>query len=236
MLTSASTNKNKDRLLIVDAETMACELLQLKFNDEGYAVDLVHDGRQALELDLTVYSLVLVDLMNQPFTGLDFTHELKRDMSTYQIPVIVMSEQRSVDDVVNALDAGADDFVAKPFSARELVARAKSLLRRHRIMMGRKIGNEVIYKGISLDLVSGAATIDGELVSLSRTEFLILAMFLRHRNQFFDREEIQKEARDGDTAVSDRAVDTNISRLRKKIGAYGRNIVNRHGYGYGFVE
>ena len=147
-----------------------------------------------------------------------------------------MSNQKSVDDVVNALDAGADDFIAKPFSARELVARVRSVLRRRRATSMRRMSNTMTYRDLTLNLGNGIVTIGGEPVGISRTEFLILAMLMRHRNQFFDRAEIQREAWEENDTVSDRAVDTNISRLRKKIGEYGKNIVNRHGFGYGFIE
>ena len=229
--------EEKERLLIVDAERMVCELLQYKFEDAGYKVDIAYDGRKVMEMSLGRYSLVLVDLMDQPFTGMDLTEYIKRNPDTYSLPVIIMTASHSEDDVVDALDAGADDFINKPFSTRELIARVKSVLRRRRMMSGRRRMSTVIqYGDLSLDIGQGSVSIAGNMISLSRTEFLILAMFLRHRNQFFDRAEIQHEAWDDESNVSDRAVDTNISRLRKKIAPYGRNIVNRHGFGYGFVE
>lgn len=226
----------RELLLIADTEQMICELLNFKFSDEGFDVEFMSDGHKVLASDLAHYSLLLVDLMDSPFTGLDVTEAIKRNPNTYQLPIIVMSKQNSIDDVVNALDAGADDFIAKPFSARELVARVRSVLRRRRINTGRRSGQEIAYRSLKVDLVNAIVTIDGAPLSLSRTEYLILAFLLRHRNEFFDRARIQHEAWEDETDVAARAVDTNISRLRKKIGEYGRNIVNRHGFGYGFVE
>ncbi len=223
-------------LLIADTEQMLCELLQIKFEDEGYRVDIISDGQLALQRDLTVYSLILVDLMDRPFDGLQFTAALKGNPDTAGIPVIIMSRQRTVDDVVNALDMGADDFIPKPLSARELSARMRSVLRRRRITNGAPIHIVLSYRGLRLDLEGGTTTIDDEIISLTRTEFLILALLMRHTGTFYDRASIQREAWENEGSVSDRAIDTNISRLRKKLGHYGRNIVNRHGYGYGFVE
>lgn len=223
-------------LLIADTEQMLCELLQIKFEDEGYRVDIISDGQLALQRDLTVYSLILVDLMDRPFDGLQFTAALKGNPDTAGIPVIIMSRQRTVDDVVNALDMGADDFIPKPLSARELSARMRSVLRRRRITNGAPIHTVLSYRGLRLDLEGGTTTIDDEIISLTRTEFLILALLMRHTGTFYDRASIQREAWENEGSVSDRAIDTNISRLRKKLGHYGRNIVNRHGYGYGFVE
>lgn len=229
-------NGKRERMLIIDHEQMICELLQYKFSSEGFDVDILNDGYKALQTDLSDTAIVLADLMDQQFTGLDFTRAVKRNPDTYNISVIIMSNQKSVDDVVNALDAGADDFIAKPFSARELVARVRSVLRRRRATSMRRMSNTMTYRDLTLNLGNGIVTIGGESVGISRTEFLILAMLMRHRNQFFDRAEIQREAWEENDTVSDRAVDTNISRLRKKIGEYGKNIVNRHGFGYGFIE
>ena len=148
----------------------------------------------------------------------------------------MLSKKSSEDDVVEGLDAGADDYISKPFSSRELIARVRSVVRRRRMMSLRRAANAVRVDGLVLDLSAGRVTIDGEPVMLTRTEYLILAMFMRNRNSFFDRSEIRHEAWEDENGVSDRAVDTNISRLRKKLGDYGRNIVNRQGFGYGFVD
>lgn len=227
----------KERILIVDDEVLVCELLQYKLQSEGFDVSICHSGPQAMTLPLSSYNLVIVDLMNNPtFSGLKFAREFKSTPDTLNIPLIICSTKASEDDIVTGLDAGADDYISKPFSSREFIARVKSILRRRRMISGRRMNNVMRYKGLEVDLGAGTVTVDGEKISLSRTEFLILAMFLRHRNQFFERSEIQHEAWEGEGAVSDRAVDTNISRLRKKIGDYGRNIVNRQGFGYGFIE
>lgn len=224
-----------DRIIIADTEQMICELLQFKFNEEGFRVDITSDARKVLGMNPADSCLVLVDMMDSDFTGLDLTHALKHNPRTHTVPIIIISKQRSVDDVVNALDAGADDFVAKPFSARELIARVRSVMRRRRMTAGRRINSQLRYRDLCLDASNGTVTIEGNPVNLTRIEFLILTMLLRNRNIFFDRARIQNEAWEDDN-ISERAVDTNISRLRKKIGVYGRHIVNRHGYGYGFVE
>lgn len=225
----------REKVLIIDSEIMICELLQIKFDAEGFDVDITTDGPGALQRDnLNQYTIVLVDLMDKPFSGLDFTRVMKENPETFHIPVIIISSSKNVDDVVNALDAGADDYIAKPFSARELVARVRSLMRRRRITVGRRITNQLSFSGLTLDTGRGTATIDGEPLQLSRTEFQILAMLLKHRGQFYDRTDILHEVWD-DASASERSVDTHVSRLRKKMGVYGKHIVNRHGYGYGFV-
>ena len=227
-----------DTLLIVDEDLMTCELLQYKFSSEGFAVEVCHSGSDALQRLPGNYSLLIIDLMSsQELNGFQLASRIRRNPDTYNVPFIFMSQKASEDDIVNGLDAGADDYIPKPFSTRELVARVKSVLRRRKMMSKRRMSNRMRYDTLEMDLGSGIVTIDQNVVSLSRTEFLILALFMRHRNQFFDRNTIRDEAwEEEDTGVSERAVDTNISRLRKKLGRYARNIVNRQGHGYGFLE
>lgn len=227
---------DKPRILIVDTDSMSSELLQFRFETEGFHTDIFLSGKAALEKDLSVYALIIVDLMNQSLDGLMFTRTVKSRPDSFNVPVIILSQKSSEDDVVEGLDAGADDYISKPFSSRELIARVRSVIRRRRMMGIRRVANVVRVDGLVLDLNAGRVTIDGEPIALTRTEYLILAMFLRNRNIFFERVEIRHEAWEDENGVSDRAVDTNISRLRKKLGDYGRNIINRQGFGYGFVD
>ncbi|MDE6651488.1 MAG: response regulator transcription factor [Paramuribaculum sp.] len=222
------------RLLIVDADSMICELLQYKFQNEGYAVDIAHTAQEALSHPIGSYHLILFDLMADEFNGIRFARELRDRSETRNVPLIVISADDNEDRVVEALDAGADDYIVKPFSARELVARVRSVLRR-RMATARRMSNVMKYKDLSIDFSTSVVSIADRKISLTPTEYLILAMFLRHRNQFFDRAEIIHEAWEEEGA-SERAVDTNISRLRKKLEEYGKNIVNRQGFGYGFIE
>lgn len=239
MPTETAPGKSKERLLIADEDQMCCELLQYKFQTEGYEVDICHSGNHALELMTggKEYSLVLIDLMDsKEMNGFQLVNRMKRNPDTLSLPFIFVSKHASEDDIVSGLDAGADDYIAKPYSARMLAARVNSVMRRRRMMTRRKMNNVMRHEGLELDLGTGLVNVNGQQVALSKTEFYILAMFMRHRNQFFDRNEIRQEAWEDDDNVSERAVDTNISRLRKKIGEYGRNIVNRQGHGYGFIE
>lgn len=233
-LDNNSIPQRKERLLIVDSDTMMCELLQYKFENEGFSVDISHDGQTALTFPLSDYNLLLVDLMDSEFNGIKFARALRDNPSTANVPLIFVSARASEDYIVNGLDAGADDYIPKPFSSRELVARVRSVLRRRRMMTARRMSNVMRFESLSVDFSAGTVTIDNQQVALTRTEYLILAMFMRHRNQFFERSEIQHEAWEEDN-ISERAVDTNISRLRKKLGDYGRYIVNRQGFGYGFM-
>lgn len=232
----SATSEQSGKILIVDTESMMGELLQFRFEKEGFVATVVNDGRKALGLDLASFTLILVDLMDCDFNGLQFTDAVKHNPDTVGVPVIIMSAKASEDNIVDGLEAGADDYVAKPFSTRELMARVRSVIRRRRMLNARRLANVLRYQDLTLDMGAGTAFIDGMELSLSHTEFKLLAMFLRRRNHFFDRAQIRAEIWDNDSAISDRAVDTGISRLRKKIYDYGRNLVNRKGFGYGFVE
>lgn len=231
-----------DRLLVVDKDSMSCELMQFKLQSEGFVVTIANSGTKALDIinsAPTPFTLLLVDLMDdKEMSGLQLARILRRNIDTMGLPFIFISHQAGEDDIVSGLDAGADDYIPKPFSTRELIARIRSVLRRRKVMTRRRMSNLMSYNGLSLDLGTSIVTIDGEVVNFTRTEFLILAMLLRNRNQYFERAEIIHEAWDSDreASVTERAVDTTISRLRKKLGAYGVNIVNRHGLGYGFIE
>lgn len=223
-------------LLIVDTDSMSAELLQMRLVAEGYNCKFLRDGQQALALDLSEFSLIIVDLMDCRFNGLQFITEAKRNPRSRFVPIIMLSAPSSDDLIVDSLDAGAEDFVAKPFSTRLLIARIRSVIRRNEMVQTRRAPSVVRYNNLELDLASGSASIAEANLKLTRTEFTILAMFLRNRGSYFERGEIIHEAWEDATDVSDRAVDTNISRLRKKLGLYGKNIVNRQGYGYGFIE
>lgn len=233
---NSENQSSQGRLLIADADTMTCELLAFQFGKEGYSVDVVHSGDEARRQPLREYSLVIVDLMDCPDSGITLTQDLKRNPDTYNIPVIIVSKKSSEDDIVDGLDAGADDYITKPFSLRELVARAKSVVRRRKMMRARRANNIVRHRELTLDIGAGTAYLNGQQLQLTRTEYLILALFMRNLGQFYERAEVRHEAWEDESGVSDRAVDTNISRLRKKLGEMGRLIVNRQGFGYGIVD
>ena len=224
----------KYKILVVDDEESLCEILQFNLEVEGYEVDVAYSAEQALGMHPERYSLILLDVMMGEMSGFRMAQLLKSKPETAKVPVIFCTAKDTEDDTVAGLNLGADDYIAKPFSIREVLARVRSVLRR---TAGTQEESEVVaFEGLSLDLRSKRCTLDGEPLALTKKEFEILALLLAHRGTIFSREEILHRVWSDEVIVLDRTIDVNITRLRRKIGRYGEHIVTRLGYGYGFEE
>lgn len=222
----------KHKILIVDDEESLCEILQFNLEVEGYEADVAYSAEQALEMHPERYSLILLDVMMGEMSGFKMARILKSNPETARVPVIFCTARDTEDDTVAGLNLGADDYIAKPFSIREVLARVRSVLRR---TASPQTESEVIgYEGLEMDLRRKSCTVDGEEVSLTKKEFEILSLMLTHRGMIFSREEILHRVWSDEVVVLDRTIDVNITRLRRKIGRYGEHIVTRLGYGYGF--
>lgn len=225
----------QDRILVVDDEETLCEALQFNLEVEGYAVDVAYSAEQALKLPLGSYSLILLDVMMGKMSGFKFAQILKSDPATADVPIIFCTAKDCEDDMVAGLNIGADDYITKPYSIRNVLARVRSVLRRtSRVGDRNEVPAVVGYEGLRLDMQRKQCTIDGELVRLPRKEFEILAALLGSPGKVFTREELLSSIWHDDVVVGDRTIDVNITRLRQKIGAYGQHIITRSGYGYGF--
>lgn len=219
------------QILIVDDDSNICKLLQVNLRSEGYTVDVEEVAGNVDRSALESTQFVIVDAMNQPYSGMDLIYDLKDNPATEHIGIILYSNIKSERMVIDALDAGADDYMVKPFSLREMVARVKSVMRRHRLPA--RTAAVVTFESMEVDFGSQTVRIDGKPVSLSKTEFSILAILLKNVNSYVSRVEIHRRVWDDGTAgINERIVDTNISRLRKKLGEVGARIVNRSGHGY----
>lgn len=225
------------RILIVDDEETLCEALRFNLEAEGFEVDTANSAEEALTLDLSSYSLMILDIMMGDISGMQLASILKKREDTATIPIIFCSAKDEEDDVVAGLDLGADDYITKPFSIRTLLARVKSVLRRTAITAdSSEQEDEIAYKGLAISKLQKKCTVDGVEVKMPRKEFEILLLLLSHRGRVFSREELLKNVWEEDVVVVDRVIDVNITRLRSKLGAYGKNIITRSGYGYGFME
>ena len=204
---------------------------------EGYEAQPVNDAEEALMLPLDEYNLIIseIDLPGE-IDGFELLERVKEDRLTAGVPLIFCTARESENDLIKGLNGGADDFITRPFSLREMMARIRSVLRRHRNMSPTANTRIIEYRTLLLNVDSHGLIIDGETVSLSPTEFALLTMLLRSRNKLFSREEIIANIWPGEPVDNPRLVDVNISRLRKKLANYAKNLVNKSGLGYGFVD
>ena len=225
----------KTHILVVDDEESLCEILQFNLEVEGYVADVAYNAEEVLKKDLSVYSLILLDVMMGETSGFKLAQQLKKNPETAHIPIIFCTARDSEDDTVVGLDIGADDYITKPFSIREVIARVRSVLRR--AGRGKDENEDIVrHEGLELNLQRKICRVDGVETRLTKTEFELLSLFLRNREVIFSRTDILNRVWSDEVIVLDRTIDVNITRLRKKIEPYGKHIVTRLGYGYGFEE
>lgn len=228
-----------ERILIVDDEETLCEVLKLNLENEGYDVDIAFSAEQALTYDLTAYSLILLDIMMGEISGIKMARMLKADVNTAGIPIIFCTARDTEDDMVMGLNLGADDYIMKPYTVRNVIARVKSVLRRASGHKAHAVAGQpkvLEVEGLRLDMEFKRCTVDGEEVKLARKEFELLAYLITHRGKICSREQILSRVWSDEVVVLDRTIDVNITRLRSKIGVYGPYIVTRSGFGYGFRD
>ncbi len=226
-----------ERILIVDDEETLCEVLKLNLENEGYDVDIAFSAEQALTYDLKTYSLILLDIMMGEISGIKMAKMLKADVSTAEIPIIFCTARDTEDDMIMGLNLGADDYIMKPYTVRNVIARVKSVLRRtstHKNQEETEKPNILKIDGLVLDMEFMSCSVDGTEVKLNRKEFELLVYLISNRGKICSREQILNDVWTDDVIVVDRTIDVNITRLRSKIGKYSSYIITRSGYGYGF--
>ncbi len=222
------------RILIVDDEADICNILKYNLDKAGFQASVAHSAEEAVLSGLADYDLVLLDVMMEGLSGFRLAEIMKKSPETEKIPIIFVTALDSEDDTVKGLGLGADDYISKPFSVREVVSRVQAVLRRSSDTHNRD--NCVAYKNLTLDDDRKTASVDGLSVELTKIEYGILHLLLSNPSRVYSRDEILAEVWPNEVIVLGRTVDVNITRLRKKLGVYGQCIVTRHGYGYCFDE
>ena len=218
------------RILIVDDEQDLLEILQFNLSSEGFDVDVATSAEEALTKPLEGYHLLLLDVMMGGMSGYKMADIVRKDR-LLEIPVIFLTAKDSENDLLTGFNVGGDDYIIKPFSIKEVIVRIKAILKRGRIT---EPATFLESGGLKLDINLKQVTIDNEQILLTRKEFDILALLLKNQGKFISRQEILDRVWSNDVIVTERNVDVNIARLRKKIHEYGNNIVGRTGYGYSF--
>lgn len=226
----------RTQILVIDDEEPYCEILKYGLEKEGYEVETADSAESALGMDLSVFQLIIVDIMMERLSGFDFAKRVRNNPKTEFIPIIFCSALNGEDDTVMGLNIGADDYITKPFTIAEVIARVRAVLRRthraHDHALGGPREPDITFRTLRLDRNNKSCYIDGKNIDLTPREFNMLHFFMTHPERIHSREEIMNEV--FGVAVSNRAVDTNITRLRNKLGPYRDNIQTRLGFGYGF--
>ena len=225
---------NDYRILVVDDEEDLCEILKFNLENEGYEVDTANSAEEALKMNISSYHLLLLDVMMGEISGFKMANLLKKDKKTAQVPIIFITAKDTENDTVTGFNLGADDYISKPFSLREVIARVKAVLRRTATSDTEKAPEQLCYQSLVIDITKKKESLAGEEVPLTKKEFEILFLLLQNKGRVFSREDILSRIWSDEVYVLDRTIDVNITRLRKKIGTYGKRIVTRLGYGYCF--
>ena len=226
--------ESRKKVLVVDDEQDLCEILKFNLETEGYKVDTAYSAEEALNLELKSYSLLLLDVMMGGMSGFALAKKLKSEPSTASIPIIFLTARDTENDTVTGFNLGADDYISKPFSIREVMVRVKAVLRRSSGEKDKPAHKVINYQGLTLNLDKKTVAIDGNEIPFTKTEFEILHLLIEERGRVFSRQELIDRIWPRDVLVLDRTVDVNITRLRKKIGPFAKCIVTRLGFGYYF--
>lgn len=222
------------KILIVDDEEDLCEILQFNLEGEGFATEVAHSAEEALSLDLKSFDLILLDVMMGEMSGYKFAQLLRKEKGI-STPVIFITAKTAEDDLLTGFNLGGDDYITKPFSVKEVIVRIKAVLKRAP-GKGKQSDASIVVGQMKLSFKKRKLLIGKKEVELTKKEFEILALLLRNEGVIFSREDILNRVWDDRTIVAERTTDVHITRLRKKMGSYGKYLKNKAGYGYVFEK
>ena len=210
---------NPPRLLLVEDDPALAELLEFRFRAEGYAVSVTPDGDEALLLAVEESpDLVVLDWMIEGTSGIEVCRRLRRDKATAHVPIVMLTARSAEDDMIRGLETGADDYLTKPFSPRELIARVSAIMRRIRPALA---GEQISVGDLTLDATAHRVSRRGAKLSLGPTEFRLLKFFMEHPGRVFSRGQLLDSVWGTDSDIELRTVDVHIRRLRKGIELEG---------------
>lgn len=225
----------KETILVVEDDPDIVELLEYSLEREGYKVLAASDGEKGLsEARKRKPALVLLDLMLPGLDGLSICRALKEDGATKDIPVMMLTAKGEESDVVVGLEFGADDYVRKPFSPRELIARIRAVLRRSQPAPA--VRSRIELGSVTLDKERHEVSVDDVPVTFTRSEFRLLWRLAKHPGRVYSRDELVESLTDGEAVILDRNIDVHVSSIRKKLGEHGGIVVTVRGVGYKVVD
>lgn len=225
--------EKNQKILIVDDEKDLCEILEFNLESEGYEIDVAHSGEDALKKPLEEFDLILLDVMMSGITGFKVANVIRKERKL-EVPIIFLTAKTEENDILTGFNVGADDYISKPFSIKEIIARVKAILKRG--AKTEKAENQIAFRDLKINTQKKEISIDGKSVNLTRKEYEILVLLMNNMGRYISREEILKNIWNYNVIVTDRNVDVNIARIRKKIGGYSDNIKGKSGYGYCFTN
>lgn len=231
-----SDMENRYRVLVVDDEEDLCEIMKFNLCAAGYHAETASSAEEALERGVEGFDLLLLDVMMGGMSGFALARKLRENPSTARIPVIFVTAKDTENDMATGFGLGADDYISKPFSVREMMMRVRAVLRRTSNAAAAGHAGMLEYGGLVLDACRKTVCVDGREVAFTKTEFEILRLLLSERGRVFSRQQLIDRIWRKDVIVLDRTVDVNMTRVRKKIGRFSRCIVTRQGFGYIFED
>lgn len=221
------------KILVVDDERDLCEILEFNLASEGFLVETAHSAEAALKKPLENFDLILLDVMMGNTSGYRMASIMRKEMNL-NVPIIFLTAKNTENDILTGFNVGADDYIPKPFSIKEMMARVRAVLKRGKAIA---VENDLLSSDeLLVNTDNKTVQINEKPVNLTRKEFEILVMLMKQKGHYFSREEILNRIWSEDVIVTERNVDVNIARLRKKIGSYGKCIQGRSGYGYCFKD
>ena len=227
--------KNADyRIFIVDDEEDLCEILQFNLEGEGFQTEVAYSAEEALKKNLGSFHLILLDVMMGEMSGFKLAKLLRREHEL-TVPIIFITAKTAEDELLTGFSLGADDYITKPFSVKEVLVRVKAVLKRSAHIGGPEL-KLITVDELVLNLKKKKVKIGKRELELTKKEYGILTLLLRSEGHIYSREEILEQVWEEHTIVSKRTVDVHVAHLRKKLGAYGKYIRNKQGYGYAFEK
>ena len=222
-----------NKILIVDDEPNICEILEFNLANEGYQTTTAHSAEEALNKLTSEHSLILLDVMMSGMSGYKLAESIRRNGN--QTPIIFLTAKDTENDMLTGFSVGGDDYISKPFSIKEVLARVKAVIKRKTPSVNST--NEkhlLVFNDITINLELKEVQIGEQIITLTKTEFELLVLLAEHQERIFSRVEIIDKIWSETPYITERTVDVHITRLRKKMGEYGKLISNRSGYGYRF--
>ncbi|MDR2963589.1 MAG: response regulator transcription factor [Bacteroidales bacterium] len=218
------------KILIVDDDETIREVLEFNLSHEGFDITSAVSAEDAQQKLTAEHALILLDVMMGGMSGYKFAEELRKKGNL--TPIIFLTAKDTENDMLTGFSVGGDDYIAKPFSIKEVIARVKAVLKRQKMQSN----TELIFGDLSLNENTKEVCLKGKKIDLTKTEYKLLTLLIKHTNRVLSREEIIDTIWSETPYITERTVDVHIARLRKKLEDYGQFLTNQSGFGYRFAE